>query len=415
MTTVTTSSAPASAIIEPSIYDRTFWLAYLANTILVLANALTFRFAELVHYLGGSERVAGDIVAVGLLVSVVVRLSSSHVIDDYGTRRMWTLCSLLYITGCLLFLLAHELSWWLYLARIAFVVGLTGMFACSMTHIQNHVPPHRRTEIIGNLGSSGFIGMVLGSNLGDVILRIVPDGRPQFLVLFGTAAALGMCYFGIVLTLTYGQRHVVAAPSPPAFRLLVRHWPGMVVLVALVMGLGICVTTVFLTRFATSRHIDGIGTFFTGYAISAFAFRLAVQNWGRTIGRHWMLVRGVLGHAVGHFLLAYSSEAWHMILPSVLCGFGHALLFPGVVSLGAGAFPREARGSGTAITLGFIDFGSVLFAPVLGQLIVSYGFQTMFLASSCTMFLVAAIYTVVAVRYRDCETLPQTDQEVAEL
>lgn len=406
MTTVTSPPAPPSAVIEPSIYDRTFWLAYLANTILVLANALTFRFAELVHYLGGSERDAGDIVATGLLISVIIRLSSSHLIDDYGTRRMWSLCSLLYITGCLLFLLATDLSWWLYLARVAFVVGLTGMFACSMTHIQNHVPAHRRTEIIGNLGSSGFIGMVLGSNLGDVILRFVPDGRPQFLILFGVAATLGLAYLGIVLSLTRGQQHEVEVSSPPAFRLVVRHWPGMVVLVALVMGLGISVTTVFLTRFATSRQIDGIGAFFTGYAISAFAFRLAVQNWGRTIGRHWMLVRGVLGHAVGHLLLAYSTEAWHLILPSVLCGFGHALLFPGVVSLGAGSFPREARGSGTAIILGFIDFGSVLFAPILGQLIVSFGFQMMFFASSATMFSVAVVYTVIALRYRDSETLP---------
>ena len=40
-------------------------------------------------------------------------------------------------------------SWSIYLARIAYFVGLTGMFACSMTHIQNQVPAHRRTEVIG--------------------------------------------------------------------------------------------------------------------------------------------------------------------------------------------------------------------------------------------------------------------------
>jgi hypothetical protein len=34
---------------EQSIYNRTFWLAFLANTALVFANALTFRFAQLVH------------------------------------------------------------------------------------------------------------------------------------------------------------------------------------------------------------------------------------------------------------------------------------------------------------------------------------------------------------------------------
>lgn len=405
MTTTLAPPAPETTrLIEPNVYDRTFWLGYLANTLLVLANALTYRFAELVNYLGGTERVAGDIVAVALLLSVFVRLSISHVIDDYGTRRMWVLSSLLYIVGCAMFLTARDLSWWIYAARMAFVVGLTGMFACSVTHIQNHVPPHRRTEIIGNLGSSGFIGMVLGSNLGDWILRTVPDGRPQFFALFGGAAVLGIIYMAIVMTITHGQRHVTTAPSAPAYRLLVRHWPGAVVMVALLMGLGITVTTVFFTRFATSRGIDGIGVFFTGYAISAFCFRISVQNWGRTIGRHWMLVRGLLGHAVGHLLLAFATQSWHLILPSIVCGFGHALLFPGVVSLGAGAFPRHARGAGTGITLAVIDFGSVVFAPMLGQIIVDYGFETLYFACSAVTFLAAGLYAIVAWRYPDEET-----------
>jgi MFS family permease len=410
MRTLAPPSSPAVAVVEPNVYDRTFWLAYLANTLLVLANALTFRFAELVHYLGGSERVAGDIVAAALTLSVLVRLSVSHVIDDYGTRRMWACCSMLYICGCIMFLMAHDLSWWMYAARMAFVVGLTGMFACSVTHIQNHVPPHRRTEIIGNLGSSGFIGMVLGSNIGDWILRVVPDGRPQFLALFGGAAALGLCYLVIVMSITHGQQHDSPGPSAPAYRLLVRHWPGSVVLVALLMGSGIAVTTVFFTRFATSQGIDGIGTFFTGYAISAFCFRIAAQNWGHTIGRHWMLVRGLLGHAVGHLMLAYATEAWHFIIPSLVCGFGHALLFPGVVSLGAGAFPKQARGAGTAITLGFVDFGSVIFAPLLGRIIVYYGFQTMFLTSCVFTFTAAMIYSIIALRYPDEETRPPSPE-----
>ena len=50
------------------VYGRTFWLAYLANSALILANALTFRFAELVHFLGGTESVVGDIVALGPVI-----------------------------------------------------------------------------------------------------------------------------------------------------------------------------------------------------------------------------------------------------------------------------------------------------------------------------------------------------------
>ncbi|WP_373651802.1 MFS transporter [Schlesneria sp. DSM 10557] len=398
------SSADLREETASAVYGRIFWLAYLANSALVMANALTFRFAELVHFLGGSETIVGDIVALGTLIAVIVRLSVSHVLDDYGTRRVWPVCSVLFILGCVLFIAATYAFWLLYVARVTFFVGLTGMFACSMTHIQNHVPPNRRTEVIGNLGSSGFVGMILGSNVGDWILYLVTQPRLQFLILFGAAGLIGIAYLIIVIALTYNDRSEVRDPSPMAFRLLFRYWPGTVVIAAMTMGLGVTATQTFLTRFATSQHIEGIGFFFTGYAISAFVFRLLVQNWSQTIGRHWMLVRGLIGHTVGHFLLAFVADAWQLIIPSIVCGFGHALLFPAVVSLGSGTFPKQFRGAGTAIILGFTDFGSLVFAPVLGRISDQFGFPVMYGVSAAVALTMAIGYSVVAIRHSDEES-----------
>ncbi len=57
---------PSSVLATRSIYNRVFWMAYAANVSLVMANALTFRFAEFVSWLGGSEQTAGTIVSVGI-------------------------------------------------------------------------------------------------------------------------------------------------------------------------------------------------------------------------------------------------------------------------------------------------------------------------------------------------------------
>lgn len=403
------------------VYGRTFWLAYLANSSLVMANALTFRFAELVHLLGGTESTVGDIVAIGTIVAVGLRFSVSHFLDDYGTRRVWPVCTLLFISGCALFIVATRMfvetthmMWLLYLARIAFFVGLTGMFACSMAHIQNHVPTDRRTEIIGNLGSSGFIGIILGSNLGDWILRWIAEPKSQFLVLFGAAGLIGIFYLGLVLILTHGQDIEPRTGSPMALRLMFRFWPGTVVLAAMTMGLGVVATQTFLTRYATSKNIEGIGVFFSGYAISAFVFRLLVGSWSRTIGRHWMLVRGLMGHTVGHLMLAFVSSSWHFILPSIVCGFGHALLFPAVVSLGAGTFPKECRGAGTAIILGFTDFGSLVYAPILGRIGDEFGYQAVYCTSAAIALATATICSIVARIHPDSEVQPVPDCAVVE-
>ena len=65
MSTPETLAAPALRESE-TIYNRVFWLAYAANVSLVTANALTFRFAELVNYLGGTEEITGAIVSTGM-------------------------------------------------------------------------------------------------------------------------------------------------------------------------------------------------------------------------------------------------------------------------------------------------------------------------------------------------------------
>ncbi len=395
---------------SPKIYTNVFWLAYAANVALVTANALTFRFAELVAYLGGTEQAAGAIVSIGMIGALSARFFLGQAIDRYGTRKLWTASSVLFVTGCSAFLLTDSLSWTIFAARIAYATGLAGMFTCSIVHVQSRVPIVRRTEVIGNLGSSGFVGIILGSLLGDWILTAISPGSLQFQVLFGTSVALGAVYFVIVVILTRGDDHDRPHETPAAHHLLMRYWPGNVLLVAIMMGVGLAVTTVFLTRFATERNLGGIGLFFTVYSVSAFILRISTRRWSQTIGRHRMIVYGLGGHCIGHLLLPFVTAEWEFLLPAVFCGFGHALLFPAVVSIGSGSFPPMYRGTGTTITLGFTEVGVLLSAPVLGRIIDSFGFTPMFWTSSAFALLVMGTYAATSARLPDLDNTGEFEQ-----
>ncbi|MAT14184.1 MAG: MFS transporter, partial [Planctomyces sp.] len=158
---------------EPSLYNRVFWIAYFANVCVVSGNALTFRFADMVNFLGGTEEIAGQIISIAVIASLAGRLVLGQIIDRFGIRRVWVTMAAVFTLGSLLILGVQQLSWMLYLGRGLFAVGLAGMTTCSMVHIQNQAPDHRRTEIIGTLGSSGFVGMILGSQLGDFIITLI--------------------------------------------------------------------------------------------------------------------------------------------------------------------------------------------------------------------------------------------------
>ena len=186
----TTTTAPTTPAPPPTIYNRTFWLCYVANVLLVTANSLTFRFAEFVAFLGGGEATAGAIVGVGMLAAVISRFGIGQAIDHYGTKLLWRASSVVMAASCVLFLAADNLHWSMYIVRIIFAVSMACMFSCSMVYIQQIVPPRRRTEVIASLGSSGFVGMIIGPMMGDVMFNALPGGWTQFSVLFGTSASL---------------------------------------------------------------------------------------------------------------------------------------------------------------------------------------------------------------------------------
>lgn len=422
----------AATIDEPGIYHGGFWLAYTANVLLVCANSLTFRFAEFVAFLAGNQRVAGGteqlsglIVSAGLIAAVLARFWLGQAIDRYGPRKVWLTSSLAFIAGGVGFLVLSGLSPTIWIARIAYSVGLAGMFSCSMVHIQNQVPPHRRTEVIGVLGTSGFVGTIIGTQFGDLVFTLIPPGYVQFLAMFGGAVLLGVIHVVVVFVLTRNDVHRAPDETPASHLLLIRYWPGAILLVAMAMGTSLTVTTVFLTRYATSLHLRGIGTFFFVYSLTAFSCRWLTRSWGGASGgRHQMVLWGLAGLTAGQLMFLTVTTEWLFLPPALLCGFGHALLFPAVVSLGAGCFPVHYRGSGTTLVLGFTELGTIVAGPVLGAIIDHWnrsltgaesglGFAYMFLTAGAFALVVNVSYALTAARRpeRDVMTDSDTEQE----
>ena len=280
------------------IYDRIFWLSYLANTLLVAANAMTFRFAEFVQAFGGSEKVAGFIVGCGVFTALFGRLFLGQAIDRFGARRLWLSVSVSFIAGAILMAWSDQIAVTLYAGRILFAVGISGMFTCSIFHSQNRAPVHRRTEVIGNLGSSGFLGMIIGSQMCDLLGRRFSD-QAESMVAFGSVASIGFVYLLLVFAITHRDTHAAPKATPAAHQLLLKHWPGPVVFAGLLMGMFFIIPSVYLTRFSTHRSLGGIGTYWTAYALTAFLFRLLTRRWSQTVGRHRMILLGILGQATG--------------------------------------------------------------------------------------------------------------------
>lgn len=392
---------------QGEIYSRAFWLVFVANLFLCIANTLTYRFAEFVTFLGGSEEQTGSIVAAALAASIAARAVLGQALDRFGTRNVWLCSTLFYLAGGALLYVADDTGWQLYVARATFAIGLACMYAAALSYVQGLAPAHRRTEIIATYGASGFIGMIFGAQLGDWLFQVYPNGTGLYHMLFGLSMAMGVVHGVMPIFVLRDERHVRPDCTPAMHKLLLRYWPGPMLLVTGLMGLSLAVTTIFLTRYSTERGISGVRVFFSSYAITAFLMRLAARNWSQYAGRHRLIALALLSHAVAILALLPVQSGWHFI-PSGFCfGFGHALLFPCVVSLGAGAFPEQFRGTGTTITLSAIDLGTILSAPALGWMIDHFGFQILFHVLAVILAVGGGAYGIISWKTVDSDMVPR--------
>jgi MFS family permease len=381
------------------IYNGAFWTAYLANLSLVCANTMSYRFADFVKHLqqsdtpGLAEQTTGWIVNLSLVGVLLSRLFIGAAMDRFGISRIWTIGSVGFSCGALLMMTVDHVGPAIVVARMLFVLGAAIMFVGSNAHIQLQVPHHRRTEAIGSLGSSGFVGMILGAQLEPRLRQFFPDHDEFFRALFGFALAVGLLNVVLVWVLTRHDAYQRPEVTPLAHTLLRRYWPGPVTIVAIMMGMGLAVSTVFLTRYAQTLRLEsGFQLFFSSYAFAAFSVRIISRKWSRWLGRNRMILIGLSGLAMSYLLLIPVTRGWQFIPAGLATGFAHALLFPSVVSLGCGSFPEQYRGTGPTLILGFIELGTFLASPAFGLLIHYAGFHTMLLTATSITVLLMLVY-----------------------
>ncbi|MCA9171636.1 MAG: MFS transporter [Planctomycetales bacterium] len=383
-------------------YGPAFWFAYLGNTALMIAVSMMFRYADLVTYLGGTEYELGWIVGVGMCGGMAMRMVQGRGIDRYGSGNIWIASGILVSISLLGHLWIERLdSPLIYVLRIVYMISLAGAFGASITFVSLRAPVHRTGELIGALGSSGFVGMAVGPILVDSLFRQPGSGREQVdrMFVWGASMAAFSVAATVVAQLLSGERRPLKRKSLPTWWILQRYHPGAILFVGVAMGLGIGVPFYFLRPFAQQLGIDGIRGFFFTYAVVAFGVRVMCRRlpdrWG--VQRTVTLGMSFLVAELLSFLIVRDGVT--LLLPATLGGIAHAFVFPAAMTGGSLAFPTRYRGIATTLMLTMFDLGNLVGQPAVGSLLhVARRFDwpaypTMFVSVAAFVLVASVLYT----------------------
>ena len=154
------------------VYGRAFWCAYVSNLVLMVAYTLMYRYADFVLYLGGTAGTVGRIVGIGMVGSLVMRFfqgmasTTSDRAKSGWPRWLGFVVSLL---GPRLYHRQRRRCRRFTCCACCTAPAWPARLARSITSVSRSLPLARMAEVIGSLGTSGFIGMVLGPQLGDLL------------------------------------------------------------------------------------------------------------------------------------------------------------------------------------------------------------------------------------------------------
>ncbi|HEV7280299.1 MAG TPA: MFS transporter [Pirellulaceae bacterium] len=383
------------------LYTRRFLLAQTAQMLFVVASTLLGHYARWIEHLGGSPATVGWIMGGGAVTGLLLRPWLGQWIAAVGCRRAWLFGMAIFGVGTLGNFALADQYWPVLLLRTLIVVGSALVAVASLTFVMRHAAPERRSEAIGALGASGFLGMLIGPLVGDLLLGDGEREPWQFHMLFGVSIAFSAASTLLVWFLpdepdatARGQVRLSAFVSTVRER-----WPGAIMLVNAAFGLGMAVPFAFLPSFIDDRQISlpgisPIGFFFTAYAGLGLIARFTGARYQDRLGRERVLFVGIGCMGVG--LLAFpfvtADRAWLLILPALVCGVGHALVFPAMTSLNLETFDDRTRGTGSTLSLMTSDLGYIAGTPFLGWLATSVGYDAMHLATATVVLSAGAIY-----------------------
>jgi MFS family permease len=388
------------------LYDRNFAFAFLSQIGFVFANTvLMAHYARWIYFLGGEIDAAGRITGTAFVAGLLLRPWIGQWIDRFGARAIWLTGYAIFAVGSLSNLWLHELGPAIYLCRTLLVVGAAFSFSCSLTYVAHLAPPHRRAEAIGTLGVAGFAGIIFGPFLGELMLS-AERTRGEFEMMF--LAAVGLLIVPAILLLMLRRPDSEARQSSlrltEFLRTARRYWPGTIVLVQASFGLCMTVPFVFLTKYVDDAGLQDNGfskvtLFYVCYAAWGLTLRVLLRRIPERLGRRKMCLAGTVVMSCGmlSFVLVDADHAGRIIIPALLCGSGHSLMYHTCTSLFLESFPSEVRGAGSALSWIAMDLGMIAGAQILGEVAFHVSYNLLFVIVGLTTFAAGSAYALASI------------------
>lgn len=375
------------------IWNASFIMIFVANSLMnvgaQMSNALLGIYVE---FLGYSPTVIGLVVGCFAYTSLVFKIVSGPALDSFNRVAIVSGFMLVLGSAFLCYALSdnvYVVTFGRLLQGFALAFTTTGCLALAADVLpQNHI-----SKGIGYFSLAQAACMAFGPAIGLFLSTTF-----SFQVAFLCGAAF--CVIGGV-TAAFVRMSVPQKKMP--FKISLNSVIAKEVIpAACVYGLLMMVNmsiNSFLIVYGIQQGMgDGVGLFFTVYAVAMFICRPIFASVAEKHGTLTVLVPAAVCYAVGIALIAVIDSLPLLLVDAVVLALGFGISGPVIQGACMKGVAPERRGASSSTCYFFADVGSILGPAIGGAIATEVGYQAMWLA--LTIPILAALVLLLLTRKR---------------
>ena len=334
--------------------------------------------------LGYGTVIAGLVISVQYLATLLSRPYASRIIDNQGSKR-----AILYgLSGCGLSGVLMLVSSWLSATpSLSLATLLLGRLVLGSAE-----------SLVGSASIGWGIGRVGAANTAKVIswngiasYGAIAIGAPLGVVMVNHwglwsmgASIIALSVVGLLLAWPKQAAPIVSGVRLPFLHVLGRVLPHGTGLALGSIGFGTIAT--FITLYYATNHWENAALCLSLFGASFIGARLLFGNLINRIGGFRVAI-GCLGvETLGLLLLWLAPNPELALAGAALSGFGFSLVFPALGVEAVNLVPASSRGAAVGAYSLFIDLSLGITGPLVGAVAAGFGFASIFLFAALAAF-----------------------------
>lgn len=336
------------------------------------------------NHLGYGTVIAGLVISVQYLATLLSRPYASRIIDNQGSKR-----AILYgLSGCGLSGVLMLVSSWLSATpSLSLATLLLGRLVLGSAE-----------SLVGSASIGWGIGRVGAANTAKVIswngiasYGAIAIGAPLGVVMVNHwglwsmgASIIALSVVGLLLAWPKQAAPIVSGVRLPFLHVLGRVLPHGTGLALGSIGFGTIAT--FITLYYATNHWENAALCLSLFGASFIGARLLFGNLINRIGGFRVAI-GCLGvETLGLLLLWLAPNPELALAGAALSGFGFSLVFPALGVEAVNLVPASSRGAAVGAYSLFIDLSLGITGPLVGAVAAGFGFASIFLFAALAAF-----------------------------